>query len=723
MNNIEFKKPLVKAFLIKISSRCNLNCSYCYVYKHVDQSWLNQPKLISNETVLMISNRISQYVINNNLNDILIVFHGGEPLLVGHERIIEIKKQIENTIPKNVNVSFSMQTNAVLLNEKCLENFSKEEIGISVSLDGTKEINDISRVDHLGNSSFDKVYDGLNKLKEYKNIFTGIISVINPSSNPEELFIFFEQFDPPQIDFLLPDANYLTQPLYRDKNPNIYVNWLINAFNIWFEKFSYLKVRTFDTILGSIVGIPSGTDAFGFGDISIIVIETDGSYQDLDVLKITSDGRPDLNMSVFNSSIEQVLELEKINEHRKLLTKAGLSSVCQNCEVVDICAGGSVPHRFSNEGFINPSIYCQEMFNLISFAKNLIYKEINLEKLGNKIETYDLNKFESSEESETIVNHLISNLIQEQRNKLDIVLTYINRKNLSLKNKTNKILEIPRKQLDQILLIPSVYLWLDIVYKESIGVKILSLDNKNLNADFNYLNEILNFNKIIKNNDLPFIHRDDLYLRLPFEGKIKFEDYENLSDKKFLVKRAFDLINKWKSSLLNEIKKSCFDIQFIIDITADPDKIVSFSDNSVPGCIYLSIKSYKENISYLDIADSIIHESRHQKLYLLQREMKFVEDDSIKVYSPWREDPRPPSGLLHAIFVFIMLFEFWQYILETENEPFKTKALWQVKKISSQLEEGFIIISKTELTNEGTELVNIIKNKYHELNSKVFNLI
>ena len=37
--------------VLKLASPCNLNCSYCYVYNHEDQSWRNRPTFIAPETL------------------------------------------------------------------------------------------------------------------------------------------------------------------------------------------------------------------------------------------------------------------------------------------------------------------------------------------------------------------------------------------------------------------------------------------------------------------------------------------------------------------------------------------------------------------------------------------------------------------------------------------------------------------------------------------------
>ena len=36
--------------IIKVASRCNLNCSYCYVYNQADTTWRDRPSVMSRET-------------------------------------------------------------------------------------------------------------------------------------------------------------------------------------------------------------------------------------------------------------------------------------------------------------------------------------------------------------------------------------------------------------------------------------------------------------------------------------------------------------------------------------------------------------------------------------------------------------------------------------------------------------------------------------------------
>src|SRR5882762_9809992 len=91
--------PRITSFLVKIASRCNLACDYCYMYEHADQSWRAQPPFMSDDLRRKLAMRIGEYVRAANLKRLVVVFHGGEPLLAGAERISETSRWIKSALP------------------------------------------------------------------------------------------------------------------------------------------------------------------------------------------------------------------------------------------------------------------------------------------------------------------------------------------------------------------------------------------------------------------------------------------------------------------------------------------------------------------------------------------------------------------------------------------------------------------------------------------------
>ena len=48
--------------VLQPTSLCNLNCSYCYMYNHVDQSYRGRPKFMSMEVFAQLVERIAEHL-------------------------------------------------------------------------------------------------------------------------------------------------------------------------------------------------------------------------------------------------------------------------------------------------------------------------------------------------------------------------------------------------------------------------------------------------------------------------------------------------------------------------------------------------------------------------------------------------------------------------------------------------------------------------------------
>lgn len=374
----------IQTFFLRVSARCNLNCSYCYVFKHNDESWKRLPPILSKENVVLFANRMKEYLQNKKIKNIYIIFHGGEPLLIGEKLLLEYMNIINDILSGFVNVQYSIQTNGTLITENFIKEADKYELKFSLSIDGPNKIHDKNRKTRNGSGSFERVLKSIKILQKYPHLFQGIIGVINPHSDPDEIFSFYKKNDIYHIDLLLPDANYVRPPIYRDTLPDIYKNWLIRSFDTWFDYYQDLSFGTYENILKGILGINYLSDFFGGGELNYLTIESDGSYHTSDILKVAYENASSIGLSISNASIDSAINSDKVREYNNLLKTENLPSICHDCEVKHICAGGSLPHRYSlKTGFNNPTIYCSEIKALIKHAENRLVEQLEKE-IGTK---------------------------------------------------------------------------------------------------------------------------------------------------------------------------------------------------------------------------------------------------------------------------------------------------------------------------------------------------
>ena len=51
----------IATYIIKIASRCNLDCDYCYEYNMGDESWKKEPATISEDVLNVAVDRIHNH--------------------------------------------------------------------------------------------------------------------------------------------------------------------------------------------------------------------------------------------------------------------------------------------------------------------------------------------------------------------------------------------------------------------------------------------------------------------------------------------------------------------------------------------------------------------------------------------------------------------------------------------------------------------------------------
>lgn len=711
----EHSAPVITSFLLKVASRCNLACDYCYMYEHADQSWRAQPKLMSDDVVALAVARVAEHAAAHDLDRVAIIFHGGEPLLAGAGRLAAIAGVFRAGVP-GVRLDFGMQTNGTLLDADALDVLEAADIGVSLSLDGPRSATDRHRLTNGGRSSHDGAMEALELLRQRPGIFSGLIGVIDPANDPVELIDFFASFDPPQVDLLLPDANHAKLPPGREEDPGLYERWLLAAFDTWFDRHPGMRVRTFEAILDGIAGLPSQTDAFGFGDVSLLTIETDGSYHDLDVLKVTVDGATALGLRLADASVDEAAATEKIAAHRVLLRTEGLSETCRVCDVVDVCGGGAVPHRYDVDGFRHPTVYCGEMRLLLAHARTRVREALEEERdLAEAARSapraeVDLARFDVAEDADGPLSELRERWTAEA----DTVLLHAAQEAVTLAAGNHAIAVSERELRDlppalrrELAVQPAVSVWADVIRAAARGGRTLDLAGRELAPIPEDLTTIVARQRELTARTMRW-HPQERWLRRPFEdGRVVFED-EVAPQATALAAEAFELIRAWRPAVAAEMELLSRDVLFVRDLTAHPDKVVSFSDDSAPGALYCSVRRSDGLVTALDLADSLVHEHRHQKLYLLDRYVPVVLRDRPLVTSPWREDLRPPSGLLHAVFVFSELIGFWRFIAGGGGADAE-RARGEVEMIAGRLAPAFATLRTVALTPAGRWLADSLE--------------
>lgn len=367
----------IDTIVLKCAAPCNLACTYCYEYSAGDESWRSKPKFLAPGTARMVSNRIREFGFLRGLSNFRVVLHGGEPLLMGLERLAAVVVELRRAAHP-VQLSISLQTNGTLITDAFCEWSNQERIAVGVSVDGG-ERHSTARVDRMGRSTWRKTVSGVELLKRIApDRLAGVLCVVNTSHEPGEVIDELLALGAPTIDLLQPFLPHSVAGTDRAAIATRFGDWMVSALRHWLKvgTADSSRVRVFDDALQAVCTGRAQTDWFGPRRIGYTIVETDGTYDLLDQLKAI--GAESLAVrrlwgTIWNRGIAQVEALSA-----QLLQRCAgdvLPTGCRGCRWDKVCAAGHLPSRYSHERlFDNPSSYCEGLVALFDECASLMQK-------------------------------------------------------------------------------------------------------------------------------------------------------------------------------------------------------------------------------------------------------------------------------------------------------------------------------------------------------------
>jgi uncharacterized protein len=363
-----------RTFIVKIHQRCNLRCDYCYVYQLDGDSWRSRPRVISRSVIDELTFRIGEHATAHNLTELDVVLHGGEPLLAGPEVVAYTVRAIRASLGHR-RVNFSIQTNGLLLDRQVLKLFADLDLKVGLSLDGDMEMHDRHRRLADGSGSYSQAATAASLLSGYPSLFSGILGVIDLQNDPVRTYEALARFRPPVIDFLLPHGNWSAPPPGRPASAETapYADWLTAVFDHWYGTADgSIVIRLFDEIISLLLGGVSRTEEVGLSPVAVVVVESDGTIALSDVFQ-SATAATGLNVS--RDAFDAALQTPRaVAVGAKAAT---LSAQCRACPVGPVCGGGLYAHRYRTEnGFDNPSVYCADLYRLITHIRSRLAADL-----------------------------------------------------------------------------------------------------------------------------------------------------------------------------------------------------------------------------------------------------------------------------------------------------------------------------------------------------------
>lgn len=355
-----------KIVLKLAGTACNIDCSYCGE-KEKDLKF--DHRFMTPEQLTHSVKRIDRKV------DLL--FHGGEPLLVGLNRF---RALLEATRALKEQVQFvGVQTNGTLLSPAWTELFFSEfkDLGIevSISLDGPRELNRL-RTTYSGRSTWDATRRGFQLLEDVGQS-AGLLSVIGRHALEHEA---------EYVEFLssIPNLRFAKiNPLFDVReghltldsiSPDEFTRFLQRVAEQWVSSRAYERypIEPLLSFIQVLEGVDSKYCIFNQRKcLNYSTIYPDGSTSICDNFSVKDFAVP----TTGNSNFMDQLRILAVGEKTHALYI--LNEKCTSCQIYAKCSGGCLSQRLAlrQAGEHRYEEYCRRRSDMFTFMAQLVGKQ------------------------------------------------------------------------------------------------------------------------------------------------------------------------------------------------------------------------------------------------------------------------------------------------------------------------------------------------------------
>ena len=314
---------------LNISTFCNLACKYCFIENNPITN--NSFQKMNFTTAKIAVDKFVKEINKNKVEEAQVIIYGGEPLTNFEllQEIIQYIRKIKNDL------AVTIITNGTLLREREILFLKQNKIGIGISLDGPKKINDKNRVFRSStNSVYDSAVEGIKLLNKYDcNYCVSATVTDDVLENQEDVFLWIKNLKIKNIFWNLYHYSTYVNKKEWEKFYKKMSNFILNMYTRLDEigideervkeqlklfldkKFKFHNCGAVG--LNQITVQPNG---------SVCICQGDSRSSDTIVGNIITD------------DIDTILDNPKNNKWLEMYTIDKV--VCKKCPAISVCGGG-----------------------------------------------------------------------------------------------------------------------------------------------------------------------------------------------------------------------------------------------------------------------------------------------------------------------------------------------------------------------------------------------
>ncbi len=397
-------KPMVRmhAMIKATGPVCNLSCDYCYYLSKSDLLSTGSRWRISDET---LENFIRQYIEQQNAQEIVFSWQGGEPSLLGLDFFRKVVALEKKYAPKHVRIENDLQTNGTLLTDEWCEFLSENNFLVGLSIDGPRHLHDAYRTYNDGRGSLDRVVESSRLLHKHGTRFATLTVVNNLNSKyPLEVYRFLrDEVGSRQMQFIpiVEPKNFATtapqfwkeSDLPTEGSPEAdpategsfvapwcvgaeeWGDFLIAIFDEWFRRdLGNLYIPFFDSAVEQWIGRPSPLCIFSPICGKGLAMEHNG-----DVYACDHYVYPEYWLGNIGQTPLVEMAMSAGQEHFGYAKDFALPVKCRQCRYLFACSGECPKNRLlkTREGDAGLNYLCRGLYKYFSHIDPYIRKIVH----------------------------------------------------------------------------------------------------------------------------------------------------------------------------------------------------------------------------------------------------------------------------------------------------------------------------------------------------------
>lgn len=335
----------IVSLLIKpVSGACNLRCKYCFYHELETRGGVPGGRMAESTLENLVRGALEAAE-----NAVCFAFQGGEPMLAGLEFFEKFAELEQKYRRPEIFARRTIQTNGTLITPEWAAFFKKHDFLVGVSVDGTRALHDLSRVDGAGAGSFDDVRRGVQHLQK-AGVEANALCVVTGAlaRHGQQAYEGLKKLGFSYLQFI-PCLDALGSA--RGENPwsltpKRYAGFLKTVFDLWYRDYAsghYVSVRQFDDYVHLLAGRRASACAATGQCGQYFVVEADGSCYPCDFFVLPETKTGNVNESTL-PAIAAGAQQKKFED-----SGAARPRECAACEFSVPCGAGGCRRDFVTE--------------------------------------------------------------------------------------------------------------------------------------------------------------------------------------------------------------------------------------------------------------------------------------------------------------------------------------------------------------------------------------